>query len=116
MRDGPPAEGPVPEGSAAEGPAAAGSVSEGSVSEAATAPDEEPLPTLQQEFAELTPDLKQSMFGKPAQMITGLLIGAVVLVALLIGLTTMAKTGAVPLFSPTPLVSPSGAITPGVLA
>ena len=93
-----------------------GSVPGGSVPDpegTAPAPDEEPLPTLQEEFAELTPDLKRSMFGKPAQMITGLLIGALVLVALLIGLTTLAKDGAVPLFSPAPVVSPSGIVVLG---
>jgi hypothetical protein len=57
---------------------------------------EEALPTLQEEFAELTPGLQRSMFGKPAQLVTGLLIGAVLLVALLIGLTTFARQGAAP--------------------
>jgi len=77
------------------------------------APKEEPLPTLQDEFAELTPDLRRSMFGKPAQMITGLLIGALMLVALLIGLTALAKDGAIPLVSPAPLVSPSAFVAGG---
>ena len=84
-------------------------------SEAATPEPEadEPLPTLQEEFAELSPELRQSMFGKPAQAVTGLLLGALLLVALLIGLTTLAKNGPVPLISPAPVVSPSGIVTRG---
>ncbi|HYO41913.1 MAG TPA: hypothetical protein VES19_01835 [Candidatus Limnocylindrales bacterium] len=78
--------------------------------------DDEPLPTLQEEFAELTPELQQSMFGKPAQMISGLLIGALLLVALLIGLTTLAKDGPAPgPLVPAPTASPSGAFTAGTL-
>ena len=73
----------------------------------------EPLTTLQEEFAELSPELRRSMFGKPAQAVTGLVIGALVLVALLIGLTTLAKNGPVPLISPAPVASPSGIVTGG---
>jgi hypothetical protein len=75
--------------------------------EAAPGPPNEPEPTLQEEFAELRPELGQSMLGKPAQLVTGLLIGAVLLVGLLIGLTTLAKDGAVPLISPAPVPTAS---------
>jgi hypothetical protein len=81
--------------------------------EAAPEPPTEPEPTLQEEFAELRPELGQSMLGKPAQLVTGLLIGAVLLVGLLIGLTTLAKDGAVPLISPAPVVSPSAILVGG---
>jgi hypothetical protein len=90
-------------GDVPEGAAAASGV-------AAPASDEAPAPTLQEEFAELSPELRRSMLGKPAQMITGLLIGALVLVALLIGLTSLAKNGAVPLISPAPTASPSAIV------
>lgn len=83
--------------------------------------DDEPLSTLQEEFAELTPELQQSMFGKPAQMITGLLIGALVLVALLVGLSTLAKDGPapgplVPAQTASPTASPSGVVSRAWLA
>jgi hypothetical protein len=78
--------------------------------EAAPEPPTEPEPTLQEEFAALRPELGQSMLGKPAQLVTGLLIGAVLLVGLLIGLTTLAKDGAVPLISPEP--SPTASAAP----
>jgi hypothetical protein len=78
-------------------------------------PEAAPVTTLQEEFAELRPELGQSMLGKPAQLVTGLLIGALLLVGLLIGLTTLAKDGAVPLISPTPVVSPSASVGGGVL-
>jgi len=100
----------VPEGSVPEGSMPEGSVPEAAVDAAAdagAAPEAEVYPTLQEEFAELTPDLKRSMFGKPAQLITGLLIGALLVVALLIGLTALAKDGAVPLVPPDPVASPS---------
>jgi hypothetical protein len=104
MPEGAAPEAHVPEGAAAEpdGAAAAAGV-------AAPAPGETPAPTLQEEFAELSPELRRSMLGRPAQMITGLLIGALVLVALLIGATSLAKNGAVPLIPP-PTASPSAIV------
>ena len=108
----PDVEGPVPDGSVPEGPAPEGPAPE-VAADAGAAPVPEVYPTLQEEFAELTPDLKRSMFGKPAQMITGLLIGALLLVALLIGLTALAKDGAIPLVSPEPPASPSAIVIGG---
>ncbi len=75
----------------------------------APAPDEGsegsgPEMTLQEEFAELTPELKQAMFGKPVQQLTALLIGAILLLALLVGFTALSRNGVVGA-SPSPSTS-----------
>ncbi len=67
-------------------------------------------PGLADDLQTLAQDLRSPVMGAPAQRVTGMLIIALVVIALVIGFTALAKQGALTLDGATAPPSPSGAV------